>query len=457
MRRRFAVGSAAFLLMALIVALAVTTAPSPGQTRRPFGRPLAGPSEGPGFDQTISANTARMIEEGRRTFRFDTFGDEAFWGDQLKLHQAIAGQKLGGVGPGLSPKAALAMGLKVDAQALPPALVQQLKAGKVNLDDPATTAALLKLNAVVGVTGLFDERGGLRSMGIQCALCHSTVDDSLAPGIGRRLDGWPNRDLNVGAIIALAPDLKPFTDLLGVDDATVRKVVGSWGPGKFDAQLALDGKAVRPDGKPAATLIPPAFGLAGVNLATWTGGWGTVTYWNAFVANLEMHGKGRFFDRRLSDPAQFPIAAKAGFGDKRDAEDRITAKLPALHFYQLAIPAPKPPAGSFNAEAAARGAALFSGKADCARCHTQPIGSEPGWNTHKPDEIGIDDFQANRSPDKSYRTPPLAGLFAHQKGGFFHDGRFATLREVVDHYDAFFKLGLTDSEKSDLIEYLKSL
>jgi mono/diheme cytochrome c family protein len=457
MRRTVAVGTATFLLLALIAAFAITTPASPGPTRRPFGRRLAGPGTGTEFDSLITANATGMIDEGRQTFRFDTFGDEAFWGDQLKLHQAIAGQKLGGVGPGLSPKAALAMGLKVDADALPATLVQQLKAGQVNLDDPVTTAALLKLNAVVGVTGFFNQQGGLQSMGIQCALCHSTVDDSLSAGIGHRLDGWANRDLNVGAIIALAPDLKAFTDLLGADDATVRKVLNSWGPGKFDAELILDGKTSRPDGKSAAVLIPPAFGQAGVNLHTWTGGWGTVSYWNAFVANLEMHGKGRFFDPRLNDAAQFPIAAKAGLGNKQDAEDRISAKLPALHFYQLAIPAPKPPAGSFDKEAAERGDSLFSGKAQCARCHTEPTGSEPGWNTHKGDEIGIDDFQANRSPDKSYRTTPLEGLFTHQKGGFFHDGRFATLREVVDHYDSFFKLGLSEGEKGDLIEYLKSL
>jgi hypothetical protein len=457
MRRRFAVGSAACLLLALIAAFALKAPASLGQTRVPFGVRLAGPGAPSPFDQVISTNGAQMIEEGRKTFRFDTFGDEAFWGDQLKLHQAIAGQKLGGVGPGLSPKAALAMGLKVDADALPATLVRQLKAGQVNLEDPATTVALLKLNAVVGVTGVFNPQGGLQSMGIQCAFCHSTVDDSFSPGIGHRLDGWANRDLNVGGIIALAPDLKPFTDLLGVDDPTVRKVLNSWGPGKFDAELILDGKAFTPDGKSAAVLIPPAFGKAGVNLHTWTGGWGTVSYWNAFVANLEMHGKGRFFDPRLNDPAQFPIAAKAGLGNKQDAEDRISDKLPALHFYQLAIPAPKPPAGSFDKEAAERGDDLFSGKAQCERCHTEPTGSEPGWNTHKGEEIGIDDFQANRSPDKSYRTSPLEGLFTHQKGGFFHDGRFATLREVVDHYDNFFKLGLTEGEKNDLVEYLKSL
>jgi hypothetical protein len=408
------------------------------------------------FDRVISENTQQMIEEGRQIFRSDTFGDEAFWGDTLKLHQAIAGAKLGGVGPGVSPKTALAVGLKVDVDALPPALVEQLKAGKVDLDNSATTLALLKLNAVVGLTGFFNEQGTLRSLGIQCAICHSTVDDSLAPGIGHRLDGWPNRDLNVGAIIALAPDLKVVTDLLGVDDATVRKVLNSWGPGKFDAELFLDGKAFRPDGKSAATLIPPAFGLAGVNLHTWTG-WGSVTHWNAFVANLEMHGKGTFFDPRLNDPAQFPVAAKAGFGNVRNNPDLVTSKLAALHFYQLAIPAPKPPEGSFNKELATRGKVIFDGKAKCATCHVPPLFTEPGWNMHTASEMGIDDFQAIRSPDKRYRTAPLKGLWTHQKGGFFHDGRFADLTAVVEHYNGLFKLNLTEQEKRVLVEYLKSL
>lgn len=410
-----------------------------------------------GFDDRILENAQQMIEEGRRTFRFDTFGDEAFWGDTLQLHRAIAGAANGGVGPGVSPRTALAVGLKVDADALPPTLVEDLKKGRVDLDDPATTLALLKLNAVVGVTGFFNEEGRLRSLGIQCALCHSTVDDSLAPGIGRRLDGWPNRDLNVGAITGLAPNLKPVADLLGTDVATVQKVLSSWGPGKFDAELFLDGKAFRPDGKSAATLIPPAFGLAGVNNHTWTGVWGTVTYWNAFVANLEMHGKGTFFDPRLNDPVQFPVAARAGFGNVRNDPDLVTSKLAALHFYQLAIPAPAPPEGSFNKEAAARGEALFKGKADCARCHVPPLFTEPGWNLHTAGEIGIDDFQANRAPDKRYRTAPLRGLWTRMKGGFYHDGRFATLRDVLEHYDRFFRLGLTEQEKNDLIEYLKSL
>lgn len=420
------------------------------------------------FDAVIRSNADEFMEQGRKTFRFDTFGDEAFWGDSLKLHQAIAGSKAGGVGPGVSPRAALSVGLKVDSEALPSDLVQAIRRGAVDLDDPASTLALLRLNAVVGVTGFFDQ-DGMRSIGIQCALCHSTVDDSFAPGIGRRLDGWANRDLNVGAIVALAPDLSVVTGLLGVEDATLRRVLNSWGPGKFDAEVFLDGKAFRDDGKSASTLIPPAFGLAGVNLHTWTG-WGSVTHWNAFVANLEMHGKGTFYDPRLNDPARFPIAARAGFGNVRNEPDLITSKLAALHFYQLAIPAPAAPPRSssrgarsirevFGAAPAAidNGKAIFNGKAKCATCHVPPLFTEPGWNMHTAEEIGIDDFQANRAPDRRYRTAPLKGLWTHQKGGFYHDGRFASVPDVIDHYNRFFNLGLTAEERADLVDYLLSL
>jgi hypothetical protein len=421
------------------------------------GSPSAAAPLPPSSTADVAMTSANeLIAQGRHTFRFDTFGDEEFWGDTLKLHLAIAGSAHGGVGAGVSPRTALAVGLKVDSEALPADLTAQLKRGAVDLDDPATTLALLKLDAVVGVHGVFDQQQRLSSIGIQCALCHSTVDDDLGPGIGKRLDGWPNRDLNVGAIVALAPDLSAVTNLLGVDESTVRTVLDSWGPGKFDAALFLDGKAFRPDGGSGATLIPPAFGLAGVNLHTWTG-WGSVTYWNAFVANLEMHGKGTFYDPRLNDAAQFPIAAQAGFGNVRNTPDLITPKLAALHFYQLALPAPTPKPGSFDATAAARGETLFNGAARCAVCHVPPLFTEPGWNTHTAAEIGIDDFQASRSPDRRYRTAPLKGLSAHMTGGFYHDGRFATLTDVVDHYDQLFALRLTAAEKNDLIEYLKSL
>ncbi len=403
-----------------------------------------------------SDNAVRMVEEGRQTFRFDTFGDEAFWGDLLKLHQAIAGSKNGGVGGGVSPKTALAVGLKVDMDALPASLVKSLKAGKVDLEDPATTLALLKLNSVVGVKGVFDSKGDLVSMGITCAFCHSTVDDAFAPGIGHRLDGWPNRDLNVGAIASLAPNLEPVAKRLHTDVETVKKVFASWGPGKYDAELLEDGKAFRPDGKSAATLLPAAFGLAGVNLHTYSG-WGSVTHWNAYVANTQMHGKGTFYDPRMNDPAKYPIAVENKDWNIRSNPDMVTSKLAALHFYQLALAAPTAPKGSFNKDAAARGERIFTGKADCARCHVPPIYTEPGYNMHKPMEIGTDDFQAMRSPDVMYRTTPLKGLWAHQKGGFYHDGRFATLLEVVNHYDGIFILKLSDQDKTDLVEFLKSL
>jgi len=407
------------------------------------------------IDKQIDQQAQQTLADGRRIFRFDTFGDEDFWGGTLKLHRAIKGEQFGGVGPGLSPKTALEVGLKVDVDALPENVVSALKNGHVDLDDPAVTLDLLRANAVVGVTGVFDGNN-LKSVGIQCALCHSTVDDSLTSGIGHRLDGWANRDLNVGAVIGLAPDLSAFTKLLQVDEDTVREVLDSWGPGKFDAQLVLDGKAFRPDGGSGATLIPPAFGLAGVNLSTWTG-WGSVTYWNAFVAVLEMHGKGTFVDSRLKDSDQFPVAARAGFDNVRNDPDLVSSKLPALHLYQLSIPAPTAPEGSFDASAAANGKKIFEAKGKCATCHVPPTYSEPGWNMHTAEEIGIDDFQANRSPDKRYRTAPLKGLWTHTKGGFYHDGRFETLLEVVNHYNEHLSLGLSEQEKDELVEYLKSL
>jgi len=398
----------------------------------------------------------RMIAEGRQIFRYDTFGDEAFWGDSLKLNQALAGEKLGGVGSGVSPKIALSLGLKVDQDAIPPDLAQQIKQGQVNLDDAATTAALLKLNAVVGVKGGFSQQGQLASVGVTCAICHSTVDDAFAPGIGHRLDGWPNRDLNIGKIISLAPNLKPLTDRLGIGEDELKTALTSWGPGKYDAEVVHDGKAARPDGTTAATLIPPAFGMVGVNSHTWTG-WGSVTHWNAYVANTQMHGQGTFFDPRLSDKNKFPVAAKMGDWNIRHDPDLVTAKLPALHFYQLSIVAPTPPEGSFDKASAGRGQALFNGKADCKRCHVPPLFTEPGWPMHTADEIGIDDFQAKRSPDERYRTAPLKGLWAHSKGGFYHDGRFQTLPEVINHYNNHLRLGLNQNEINDLAEYLKSL
>ena len=420
------------------------------------GTPQASARNAAAAANPAPAAAARLVSQGKHTFRFDTFNDQAFWGGVLHLNQAIAGKKNGGVGPGVSPKTALAVGLKVDVDALPASVKQALKEGKVNLNDPATTLALLKLNAVVGVKGVFGKGGKLTSVGIECALCHSTVDNSFAPGIGHRLDGWANRDLNVGAIIGLAPNLQPVANLLHTNVATVHKVLNAWGPGKFDAELFLDGKAFQPSGRSGATLIPPAFGLAGVNLHTWTG-WGSIPYWNAFVAVLEMHGQGDFFDPRLDNAAQFPIAAENHFGHIRVKHDLVTPKLPGLQAYELSLKAPKPPKGSFNARMAAAGKKLFNGQAECSTCHVPPIFTEPGENLHTGQQIGIDNFEANRSPTHMYRTAPLAGLWTHTKGGFYHDGRFRTLLAVVKHYNSFFHLHLTKTQMNDLVQYLRSI
>jgi hypothetical protein len=438
-----------------------------------------------GFFGSAESNSKEMIDQGRHTFRFDTFGDEAFWGGQLKLHETINH---------LTPAQALALGLKVDSDALPSAVIQAIKNGKVNLNDPTVTLLLIKLNAVLGVKGFFNGNGRLKSVGLTCAVCHSTVDNSVAPSIGKRIDGLANHDLNVGAIAASAPNLQPVLDLLrladpGITAAQARAVLNSWGPGKFDAELFLDGKTFNPRqatngvvtgmNVPGATLIPNARGLSGHNLHTWTGGWGTVTYWNAFVAVDELHGKGTFFDERFDNPKQFPIAAKARLGhvsvDNPD-DDLVTGKLAALHFYQLALPALKPRPGiDFDTDAAERGDQLFSGKANCNSCHREPLWTEPGWNQHSPAEMKIDGFEARRAPASigadskavhGYRTMNLAGVFVRErglfmfpqdKGRFYHDGRFKTLLDVVNSYNERFNLGLSEPEKHDLVEYLKSL
>jgi hypothetical protein len=447
-----------FLVLVFGAAAVVTTASCFGRSKTAQTDPAVRTQQAPkeDFEERIFANSKELMEEGKKTFRYDSFGSEAFWGDQLQLHKAIARKEKGGLGKGLTAKAALRAGLKADVGKVPRLVLQVLKEGAIELDDPDTTLELLRAEAVVGVKGVFDGDNNLKSIGITCALCHSTVDDSFAHGIGRRLDGWPNRDLNVGAIIAMAPNLKPFTDHLGISEADLKKVLAGWGPGKYDAEVNLDGKGFRPDGASAATLLPATFGLAGQNLHTYSG-WGSIPYWNAYVANLQMHGQGTFFDPRLADAQRFPLAARAGFADKRDEHDLITAKLAALHFYQLAIPAPKPPKDSFDEKAAKRGETLFNNEARCARCHVPPLFSEPGWPMHDAKEIGIDDFQSGRSPDQKYRTTPLRGLFARAKGGFYHDGRFATLPDVVAHYQSTFSLGLTDAQSRDLVEYLKSL
>jgi len=408
----------------------------------------------------------QLFEQGKQVFRFDTFGDEDFWGGRLNLHKAIEGEAFGGVGPGVSPKTALtAAGLKVDVNALPAKLRNQLKRGEVDLDSPATTLALLKLNSVVGVKGFFNDDGSLSSVGITCAICHSTVDDSFAPGIGNRLDGWPNQDLDTGLIVSLAPNLAPMAQqVLGASDPaaidTLKQVLLSWGPGFYDAEVNIDAIGFKPDGSSAATRIPAAYGHLGENFHTWTGGFGNVTYWNAYVANLQMHGNGNFNDERFNDPDKYPAAVRGGFYKLRHDPDEVTSKLAPLHFYQLSLKAPTPPPGSFDPAAAKRGEAIFNGQGQCSDCHMPPLYTDAGYNSHKPSEICIDSFQADRGPTGAVGgtmvTPQLPGLWARSKRGFYHDGRFPTLLAVLNHYDGCFGLGLSAGQKSDLVEFLKS-
>ena len=395
-----------------------------------------------------------LIADGKQIFRFDAFGNEDFWSGLLHIDKAILGMNNGGFGAGVSPLDALNVGLKVDVEALTPEVIAGIESGDIKLNEPATTLALLKLNAVVGVKGNFTPEGTLQSIGITCAVCHSTVDNSYSTGIGKRLDGWPNRDLDVGGIISLTDNALPIANMLHVSEPTLRNVLDLWGPGKFSAVLFMDGKAFNTEtGNVAANLIPAAFGLKNIELTTYTG-WGNISYWNAFVANLEMHGKGNFSDPRLNDP-KYPIAVENGFYNVMNNPDLITSKLPALRTYQHSIDAPKPPAGSYDHGSAGRGKAIFLTKAQCATCHPLPLLADN--KLHSAIELGIDNFEASRSPEGKYRTTPLGGLFARTKGGFYHDGQFATLRDVINHYNDHRSLNLTTSEKRDLEEYLKSL
>ena len=355
----------------------------------------------------VISSAVEALDRGRRTFRYDPFGSNLFFSSTLRLNEGPC-RSHSPAGAGVGSQGGIRRCCPVRSSGA-------IRQGTVDLDDPAVTRFLFRRSAVVGVVTRV-EGESLLDLGITCALCHSTVDDSVAPGIGQRLDGWPNRDLDVGTIISLAPDLSAFTQLLGVDEATVRAVLQSWGPGRFDAHLNLDGQAFRPDGASASVLIPPAYGLAGVSLATYTG-WGSVTYWNAFVANHEMSGLGAFSDPRLKDADRFPVAAAFGFDQVRAQPDLITSKLADLHQYQLALRAPRPPDGTFDEAAAARGSNVFAGKANCARCHVPPLYTEPGYNLHAPEEVGIDSFQADRSPTGKYRTTPLPGLWARSAGG----------------------------------------
>jgi mono/diheme cytochrome c family protein len=361
-----------------------------------------------------------LVAEGKEIFRFDTFGDEKYWTDTLRMHEVIAG--------GVSPRTALSVGLKVDVDALPQAVRDALAAGQVNLDDPAVTVTLLKLNAVVGVKGQVTSVSGrdtLTRLGVTCALCHSSVDDSFAPGIGKRLDGWPNTSLNPGAIVALSPAVP----------AATKAVLNSWGAGKYDPRINFDGKNT-------PLVLPPAYGLLGVDKETFTAE-GPVSYWNAYVAVTQMHGQGNFSDPRLGvTVVQSP--------------DLVTPKLAALRSYQLSLQKPAPPAGSYDVAAAERGSVVFNGAANCASCHTGSTYTDVNsGRLHAPDETGMDPQYAARTTQKAYRTTPLRGLWQHAP--YFHDGSARTLADVVEHYDRVRTLRLDAQQKRDLVEYLKTL
>ena len=374
--------------------------------------------------QDAIAQQAALVEQGKQIFRFDTFGDERQWTDTLKMHEVISAA--------VDPTTALSVGLKVDAEALPQSVVDGINNGSVDLKNPATTIALLKLNAVVGLKGTVETVNGsdtLTGVGITCALCHSTVDNSFAPGIGKRLDGWPNRDLNPGAIIALSPAV----------DAAQKAVFNSWGKGKFDPRHNVDGIN-------GPVVIPPAYGLNGINRTTFTGDGENVAYWNRYVAVVEMGGQGSFSDPRL------PLSITNG------TVDLVSSKLPALQAYQLSLKAPSPPAGSFDAAAAARGKEIFNGVGNCVRCHSGESFTDANSRLHVVSESVANQNTppyASRSATKQYRTSPLKGVWQHAP--YFHNGSAATLEAVVQTYNARQLLGLTPAQVSDLAQYLKSL
>ncbi len=391
----------------------------------------AAASDPPAAVETSHFPTNILANVGRAIFRFDTFGDEQLWTGFLRMQVPIAT---------LTPRQALGVGLKVDLDALPPAVVAQLKANAVNLDDPAVTALLLKANAVVGVKGRFNEAGALASVGITCALCHSTVDDALAPGIGHRLDGWANTTLDVGKIVSLSPVL----------DAATKEEFSQWGPGMYDPRHHyFDGTKLVPLNSPSLPIvIPPIYGLQRVGFETVSAD-GPISYWNAYVGVGQMGGHGSFRDPRIGVRiSQHP--------------DLVTPKLFPLLVYQLTLLKPKPPAGSFDPMAAARGRVVFQGAAGCARCHqgstfTDVLSGPPRlWPvTHDPDEVGTEAGYAARTATKRYRTTPLRGLFQHAP--YFHDGSAPTLEAVVEHYNTRFGLNLSGAQKADLVQYLKSL
>jgi len=369
-----------------------------------------------------TAPSPAAVSQGKDIFRFDTFGDETFWTDTLRLHAVVQT---------ISPATALSVGLKVDADTLPPAVLAAIQAGQVDLNDPATTVTLLKLGAVVGIWATVDSSNHITRLGTTCALCHSTVDNRIAQGIGSRRDGWPNRELNPGAIIALSPALT----------AAQKAVYNSWGPGKYDARFNFDGLN-------GPMVIPPAYGLHGVHSITATGDGPDIEYWNRYVSVTQMHGHGSFVEPRLGISVQNP-------------PDLVSAKLDALQAYQLSLAAPPPAAGSFDAAAAARGRAVFTGAGNCASCHAGTLLTDANSRLHAPAEVVSEPepngapSAASRSATKMYRTTPLRALQFHAP--YFHNGVAATLESVVELYDARKGLHLTAQQKADLVQYLRSL
>jgi hypothetical protein len=408
----------ATLLAALAMAIQVTAVTA---CEQPIAdRAVAPPAAG----HAVAAHgpqNPELVAEGKTIFRFDTFGDETFWTDTLRMHEVIRTM--------VSPKTALGVGLKVDANALPPSVVAGIQDGSISLDAPATTVALLKLGAVLGVVGEVDAHNTLTRVGITCALCHSTVDNSFAPGIGSRLDGWPNRDLNVGAIVALSPALTPAQ----------KAVYNSWGPGKYDPRFNIDGKNI-------PVVLPPAFGLRHVAREVYTGD-DVVSYWNAYVAITQMHGHGHFVDARIGV-------------DKNNPPDLVSSKLDPLRAYQFSLEKPAPVEGTFDAHAAQRGRAVFNGPARCASCHLGDVLTDiNAGRLHDAAEVGQDPVYAQRTVTKMYRTTPLRGLWHPPQltGPYFHDGNAPTLEAVVNHYVHLLGLQLTTQQQADLVEYLKTL
>jgi hypothetical protein len=387
-----------------------------------------------GLSGLAPSTAADQRLDGQAIFRFDTFGDEQLWTEVLRMHEAIAT---------VDPKTALSVGLKVDVEALPSETIAALKAGDVDLSSPAVTIELLRLNAVVGVKGNVNSSGQLTSIGITCALCHSSVDDSLMPGIGKRLDGWANTDLNVGAIVALSPAPE-------IDEA-LKAELNTWGPGKYDPRHhAFDGTNLRIlNERSLPVVIPAIYGLKNVGFETYTGD-GPISYWNGYVGVSQMGGQGNFNDDRIDLFIE-------------QSPDLVTPKLGALFDYQVGLHTPKPPEGSFNRQAANRGRQLFQKQARCASCHSDPttytdVLSSPHAAVpvlHEPTEIGTEPVYATRSATGKYRATPLRALWQHAP--YFHDGSAADLPAVVEHYNTQFGLNLSAAQKADLVEFLKSL